>query len=163
MQQPSDVACNLACATMRDVGRTAEFFLDAQIEYSRLRLKIAEAALEDVREMERELGNVHDWTSLAATQSMFAKMQSSHSATALQTWIDFMNNLQAAYLRQVTEWNDQMQRPQEQNSSAQLIAASADSLRAFFDSFNLVGASDSEAKRKAMPRHAMQAKSAHAT
>lgn len=162
MQQPSDVACTLACAAMRDAGRAAEFLLDAQIEFARFRLKVAEAALEDVRGIEQELSSTHDWASLAAAQSAFVKMQSTHGATALKTWVDFMNGLQAAYLRQMTEWNEQMQRPQGQASSSQLFAASADSLRAFFDSFNLVAPANSEAKRKTAPQPAMQPHGGHA-
>jgi hypothetical protein len=162
MQQPSDVACTLACAAMRDAGRAAEFLLDAQIEFARFRLKVAEAALEDVRGIEHELSSTHDWASLAAAQSAFVKMQSTHGATALKTWVDFMNGLQAAYLRQMTEWNEQMRRPQGQASSSQLFAASADSLRAFFDSFNLVAPANSEAKRKTAPQPAMQPHGGHA-
>ncbi|WP_296225663.1 hypothetical protein [Ralstonia sp. UBA689] len=162
MQQPADVACNLACAAMRDASRAAEFFIEAQIEFARLRLKMAEAALEDVHEMQHELAKARDWTSLAAVQSLFTKMQSSHGPTAMKTWVDFMNNLQAAYLRQVTEWNDQMKHSSGQTSSAQLFAASADSLRAFFDSFNVAALPDSEAKKKAVPRPAVQAQGAHA-
>lgn len=128
--------------------------LDAQIELSRFRLKLAEAALEDVREMEHELSSAHDWSSLTTAQSLFMKMQSTHSVAAMQTWADFINKLQAAYLRQLTEWGEQMQRPQEQISSSQLFAASADSLRAFFDSFNVMGQPNSEAKRTAPPRPA---------
>lgn len=149
MQLPPDVTCNLACAAIRDLSRTAEFFLDAQIELFRFRLKLAEAALEDVREMEHGLSGMHDWTSLASAQSTFMKMQSNHSATALKTWAEFINKFQAAYLRQLTEWTQQMQRPEGQTSSSQLFAASADSLRAFFDSFNVMGLPDSETKRRA--------------
>ena len=149
MQLPPDVTCNLACAAIRDLSRTAEFFLDAQIELLRFRLKLAEAALEDAREIEHELSGMHDWSSLASAQSTFMKLQSTHSATALKTWAEFMNNFQAAYLRQLTEWTQQMQRPEGQTSSSQLFAASADSLRAFFDSFNVMGLPDSETKRRA--------------
>lgn len=156
MQQPSDMACNLVSAAMRDMGRTAEFLIEAQIELSRLRLKIAEAALEDMHELQHELGSAHDWTSLAATQSVFMKMQSSHSANAMKSWVDFVNNLQAAYLRQLTDWTNQVQHAQGQTSSAQLFQASTDSLRAFFDSFNLVGIPDSEAKKKVMPRSVVE-------
>lgn len=138
MQQPSDMAGNLACAAVRNASRTAGFMLDAQIELLRFRLKVAEAALEDVREMEHALSGMHDWSSLATVQSLFLKMQSTHSAMALQTGVDFMNKLQTAYLRQLTEWNEPMQRPQGQTASSQLFAASADSLRAFFDSFNVM-------------------------
>ncbi|MCO5398871.1 hypothetical protein [Ralstonia soli] len=148
------MACNLACAALRDMSRTASFMLDAQIELSRFRLKLAEAALEDVREMEHELSGTHDWSSLATAQSLFMKMQSTHSAAAVKTWADFINNLQAAYLRQLTEWSEQMQRPQGQTSSSQLFAASADSLRAFFDSFNVMGLPNSEAKRTTPSRPA---------
>ena len=154
MQQPSDMTCNLACAAMHDLSRTAEFFLDAQIELSRFRLKLAEAALEDVRAMEHELSGMHDWSSLASAQSTFMKMQSTHGATALKTWAEFMNKFQAAYLRQLTEWTQQMQRPEGQTSSSELFAASADSLRAFFDSFNVMGLPDSETKRRASARPA---------
>ena len=87
MQQPADMACNLACAVMRDMSRTASFMLEAQIDLSRLRLKLAEAALEDVREMEHELSGTHDWTSLATAQSIFMKMQSSHGAWSQGTWL----------------------------------------------------------------------------
>ena len=144
MQQPSDVACNLTCAAMRDIGRSAEFLIEAQIEFSRLRLKIAEAALEDVREMEHAFGDTNDLASLVLSPNMLMKMQSTHSVTALKSWIDFVNNLQAAYLRQLTEWNGQMQLPQGQIASSPLFAASADSLRAFFSSFNVVAGCDSE-------------------
>ena len=139
MQQPSDMACNLVSAAMRDMGRTAEFLIEAQIELSRLRLKIAEAALEDMHELQHELGSAHDWTSLAATQSVFMKMQTSHSANAMKSWVDFVNNLQAAYLRQLTDWTNQVQHAQ-----------------GFFDSFNLVGIPDSEAKKKVMPRSVVE-------
>jgi hypothetical protein len=44
MQQPSGMARNMACAAMRDISCTAGFMLDAQIELSRFRLKLAEAA-----------------------------------------------------------------------------------------------------------------------
>lgn len=161
MQQPSDVACNMASVAMRNASRAAEFFIDAHVELSRFRLKIAEAALEDVREMEHTLAAPADWTSLAAAQSMFMKMQSSHSANALRSWIDFANNLQAAYLRQLTEWNDQMQRPEGQTSSSQLFVASADSLKTFFDSLNVL-ATNSKAKTKAAPRPATEAQAEHA-
>lgn len=161
MQQPADLACGLACAAMRDASRATAFLIEAQIEFSRLRLKLAEAVLEDVHEMEHELANARDWTSLAAMQSLFAKMQSSHGSMALKTWIDFTNNLQAAYLRQVTEWSDQMRPQSATTSSAQLFAASADSLRAFFDSFNVAALPNSEARKKAVPHPAVQAQGAH--
>lgn len=70
MQQPADMACNVACAVMRDMSRTASFMLETQIDLSHLRLKMAEAALEDVRELEHELGGTHDWTSLASAQHL---------------------------------------------------------------------------------------------
>ena len=89
MQQPADMACNVACAVMRDMSRTASFMLETQIDLSHFRLKLAEAALEDVRELEHELSGTHDWTSLASAQTIFMKMQSSHSATALKTWVEF--------------------------------------------------------------------------
>ena len=154
MEQPSDMACNLACAVMRDMSRTTSFMLEAQIDLSNFRLKLAEAALEDVREMEQELSGTHDWASLATAQSIFMKMQSTHSAMALKTWIDFTNKLQAAYLCRLTEWTQQVQRPEGQTSSAQLFAASSDSLRAFFDSFNLMTLPDSEAKKTRPARSA---------
>ncbi|PLC39746.1 hypothetical protein C0Q88_25405 [Ralstonia pickettii] len=147
MQQPSDMGCNAACAAMHDISRTASFMLEAQIDLSRFRLKLAEAALEDVRELEHELSRTHDWTSLASAQSLFMKMQSSHSATAMKSWLDFTNKLQAAYLRRLTEWTQQMQQQEGQSSSSQLFAASSDSLRAFFDSFNLAARPDSGAKK----------------
>nr|WP_311529329.1 hypothetical protein [uncultured Ralstonia sp.] len=154
MQQPADMACNLACAFMRDMSRTASFMLEAQIDLAHFRLKLAEAALEDVRELEHELSGTHDWTSLATVQSLFMKMQSTHGATALQTWVDFTNKLQAAYLRRLTEWTQQMQQPEGQTSSSQLFAASSDSLKAFFDSFNLMALPDSEAKKNVPARPA---------
>ncbi|CAH0444101.1 hypothetical protein [Ralstonia pseudosolanacearum] len=144
MQQPSDVACNLTSAVTRGIGRSAEFLIEAQIEFSRLQLKIAEAALEDVREIEHAVGDPHDWASLVLSPNMLMKMQSTHGATALKSWIDFANNLLAAYLRQLTEWNGQMQLPQGQTSSSPLFAASADSLRAFFGSFNVVAGGNSD-------------------
>ncbi|CAJ0683574.1 hypothetical protein R11007_00137 [Ralstonia holmesii] len=137
---------------MRDMSRTASFMLEAQIDLSRLRLKLAEAALEDVREMEHELSGTHDWTSLATAQSIFMKMQSSHGANALKTWAEFTNKLQAAYLRRLTEWTQQMQPPEAQTSSSQLFAASSDSLKAFFDSFNLMAPPASEAKKNGLAR-----------
>ena len=152
MQQPADLACNLACAVMRDMSRTASFMLEAQIDLSRFRLKLAEAALEDVRELEHELSGTHDWTSLASAQSIFMKMQSSHGANAMKTWVEFTNKLQAAYLRRLTEWTQQMQQPEGQPSSSQLFAASSDSLKAFFDSFNLMAPPDSEAKKNGLAR-----------
>ncbi|WP_197386285.1 hypothetical protein [Ralstonia pseudosolanacearum] len=160
MQQPSDVACNLTCAAMRSIGRSTEFWIEAQIEFSRLRLKIAEAALEDVQEMERELGNANDLASLVLSPNALTKMQSTHGATALKSWIDFVNNLQAAYLRQLTEWNGQMQLPQGQTASSPLFAASSDALRAFFGSFNVVAGRDSEA-REAKPSSPVE-KATHA-
>lgn len=162
MQQPIDVACNLASAAMRDMGRNAEFLVEAQIESLRLRLKIAEATLEDLHEMEHTLGSAPDWSSLATTQNLFMKMQSSHGAAAVKSWVDFVNNLQAAYLRQLTDWNDQMQSPAGQGSSAQLFAASADSLRAFFNSFNVANVPNSEAVRRVAPRTTAEANKAHA-
>jgi hypothetical protein len=153
MQQPADMACNLACAAMRDMSRTASFMLEVQIDLAQFRLKLAEAALEDVRELEHELSGTHDWTSLATAQSIFMKMQSTHGAAALQTWIDFTNKLQAPYLRRLTEWTQQMQQPEGQSSS-QLFAASSDSLKAFFDSFNLMALPDSEAKKNGPARPA---------
>ena len=153
MQQPADMACNVACAVMRDMSRTASFMLETQIDLSHFRLKLAEAALEDVRELEHELSGTHDWTSLASAQTIFMKMQSSHSATALKTWVEFTNKLQAAYLRRLTEWTQQMQQPEAQTSSSQLFAASSDSLKAFFDSFSLMAPSDSEAKKNRPARH----------
>ncbi|CAJ0800008.1 hypothetical protein LMG19083_03382 [Ralstonia psammae] len=152
MQQPADMACNLACAVMRDMSRTASYMLEAQIDLAHFRLKLAEAALEDVREMEHELSGMQDWTSLATAQSLFMKMQSTHGATALKTWMEFTNKLQAAYLRRITEWTQQMQHPEGQATSSQLFAASSDSLRAFFDSFNRMTLPDSEAKGNAAAR-----------
>ncbi|OCS48858.1 hypothetical protein [Ralstonia pickettii] len=154
MQQPADMACNLACAVTRDMSRTASFMLEAQIDLAHFRLKLAEAALEDVRELEHELSGTHDWTSLATAQSLFMKMESSHSATALKTWAEFTNKLQAAYLRRLTEWTHQIQQPEGLTSSSQLFAASSDSLKAFFDSFNLMALPDSEAKQNVPARHA---------
>ncbi|MET3444828.1 hypothetical protein ABIC76_000155 [Ralstonia sp. 1138] len=154
MQQPADMTCNVACAVLRDMSRTASFMLESQIDLAHFRLKLAEAALEDVRELEHELSGTHDWTSLASAQSLFMKMQSSHSATALKTWAEFTNKLQAAYLRRLTEWTQQMQQPEGQTSSSQLFAASSDSLKAFFDSFNLMALPDSEAKKTGLARSA---------
>ncbi len=154
MQQPADMACNLACVAMRDMSRTASFMLEAQIDLAHFRLKLAEAALEDLRALEHELSGTHDWTSLAAAQSIFMKMQSSHGANALKTWADFTNKLQAAYLRRLTEWTQQMQQPEGQTSSSQLFAASSDSLKAFFDSFNHMAPPDSEAKKNGLARPA---------
>lgn len=154
MQQPADMACNLACGVMRDMSRTASFVLEAQIDLAHFRLKLAEAALEDVRELEHELSGTHDWTSLATVQSIFMKMQSTHGATALKTWVDFTNKLQAAYLRRLTEWTQQMQQPEGKTSSSQLFAASSDSLKAFFDSFNLMALPDSEATKNGPARPA---------
>ena len=152
MQQPADMACNLACAALRDMSRTASFMLEAQIDLAHFRLKLAEAALEDVRELEHELSGTHDWTSLATANSIFMKMQSSHGANALKTWAEFTNKLQAASLRRMTEWTQQMQQPEGQTSSSQLFAASSDSLKAFFDSFNLMALPDSEAKKNGLAR-----------
>lgn len=152
MQQPADMACNLACTVMREMSRTASFMLEAQIDLARFRLKLAEAALEDVRELEHELSGTHDWASLATAQGIFMKMQSSHGANALKTWSEFTNKLQAAYLRRLTEWTQQMQQPEGQTSSSQLFAASSDSLKAFFDSFNLMAPPDSEVKKNGLAR-----------
>lgn len=152
MQQPADMACNLACAVMREMSRTASFMLEAQIDLAHFRLKLAEAALEDVRELEHELSGTHDWTSLATAQGIFMKMQSSHGANALKTWAEFTNKLQAAYFRRLTEWTQQMQQPEGQTSSSQLFAASSDSLKAFFDSFNLMAPPDSEVKKNGLAR-----------
>ena len=102
MQQPADMACNVACAVMRDMSRTASFMLDTQIALSHFRLKLAEAALEDVRELEHELSGTHDWTSLASAQTIFMKMQASQRATALKTWVEFTHKLQASSLRRLT-------------------------------------------------------------
>ena len=60
MQQPADMACNVACAVMREMSRTASFMLEAQIDLAHFRLKLAEAALEDVRELEHELSGTHE-------------------------------------------------------------------------------------------------------
>ncbi len=152
MQQPADMACNVACAVMREMSRTASFMLEAQIDLAHFRLKLAEAALEDVRELEHELSGTHDWTSLATAQGIFMKMQSSHGANALKTWAEFTNKLQAAYFRRLTECTQQMQQPEGQTSSSQLFAASSDSLKAFFDSFNLMAPPDSEAKKNGLAR-----------
>lgn len=154
MQQPADMTCNVTCAVLRDMSRTASFMLESQIDLAHFRLKLAEAALEDVRELEHELSGTHDWTSLASAQSLFMKMQSSHSATSLKTWAEFTNKLQAAYLRRLTEWTQQMQQPEGQASSSQLFAASSDSLKAFFDSFNLMALPGSEAKKAGLARTA---------
>ncbi|MGM3276336.1 hypothetical protein [Ralstonia sp. 24A2] len=154
MQQPLDMTGNLASATLRSAGQAAEFLLEAQIEFARMRLKIAEAALEDMREMEHELGSAGDLASLAVLQSTFAKMQSTHSATALRSWIDFINSLQAAYLRQLTSWNGQMQSPEAQTASAQLFTASADSLRSFFNSFSVAAERNAAAQEANQPQPA---------
>lgn len=153
MQQPADMACTLVNAAILNVTRTFALVLDAQIELLRLRLKVAEASLEDVRAMEHALSGPQDWSLFPFGPHVLAKMHSTHAATALAAWGDFTNNLQAACLHQLTEWNEHTLGPQAQLGSPQLFLASADSLRSFFDSFNAEEAADSEANSKTSRRY----------
>ncbi|WP_316872131.1 hypothetical protein [Ralstonia mannitolilytica] len=146
MQQPAEIAGNLARAAMLNAFRTLGLFLDAHIDLSRLHLKIAEAALEDTHAMEHELSGPQAWSSFAFWPRMVMRTQSTHSATALITWLDFTNKLQDACLHQLTEWNEQALRPHAQLSAAPLFTASSDALRAFFNSFNATSVRDSEAE-----------------
>ena len=51
MQQPTDAVCTLACATMRDASRAAEFFVDSELQLARLRVKMAETALDNLSQL----------------------------------------------------------------------------------------------------------------
>jgi len=142
MPQPTDAACNLACATMRDASRAAEFFVDNQLQLARLRVKMAEAALENLCQLEGQLDAVKDWSALASAQSAYMKLQANQSASAVRHWADLLNDVQRSYLRQATEWNDQFQhRPGTAASPAQLLVASLDSWQTLVNTFNVIAAS----------------------
>lgn len=147
MPQPTDAACNLACATMRDASRAAEFFVDSQLQLARLRVKMAETALENLSKLEGQLDTVKDWSALASAQSAYMKQQANQSANAVRQWTDLLNDAQRSYLRQATEWHDQFQhRPGTAASPAQLLIASLDSWQTLVNTFNVIAASATQAQ-----------------
>ncbi|MCT7318719.1 hypothetical protein N5I87_22085 [Ralstonia sp. CHL-2022] len=153
MPQPTDAVCNLACATMRDASRAAEFFVDSQLQLARLRVKMAETTLQNLSQLEGQLDAVKDWSALASAQSDFMKLQANQSANAVRQWADLLNDAQRSYLRQATEWNDQFQhRPGTAASPAQLLVASLDSWQTLVNTFNVIAASATQARSTSQPQ-----------
>jgi hypothetical protein len=147
MPQPTDAVCNLACATMRDASRAAEFFVDSQLQLARLRVKMAETALQNLSQLEGQLDAVKDWSTLASAQSAYMKLQASQSANAARQWADLLNDAQRSYLRQATAWNDQFQhRPGTAASPAQLLMASLDSWQTLVNTFKVIAASATQGR-----------------
>lgn len=152
MPQPTDAACNLACATMRDASRAAELFVDSQLQLARLRIKMAESALENLSQLEGQSDAVKDWSALASAQSAYMKLQANQSANAVRQWADFLNDAQRSYIRQATEWNDQFQhRPGTAAPPAQLLIASLDSWQTLVNTFNEIAASATQARSPSQP------------
>ncbi|MCM3582982.1 MULTISPECIES: hypothetical protein [Ralstonia] len=153
MQQPTDAVCTLACATMRDASRAAEFFVDSELQLARLRVKMAETALDNLSQLEGQLDTVKDWTALASAQSAYMKLQANQSASTVRQWADLLNEAQRSYLRQATEWNDRFQhRPGTAASPAQLLIASLDSWQTLVNTFNAIAASATQARSPSQPQ-----------
>ncbi len=147
MPQPTEAVCNLACATLRDASRAAEFFVDSQLQLARLRVKMAETALQNLSQLEGQLDAVKDWSGLASAQSDYMKLQANQGANAARQWADLLNDAQRSYLRQATEWNDQFQhRPGTAASPAQLFIASLDSWQTLVNTFNAIAASATQGR-----------------
>ncbi|MGN8086346.1 hypothetical protein ACTJK6_09895 [Ralstonia sp. 22086] len=147
MPQPTEAVCNLACATLRDASRAAEFFVDSQLQLARLRVKMAETALQNLSQLEGQLDAVKDWRGLASAQSAYMKLQASQGANTARQWADLLNDAQRSYLRQATEWNDQFQhRPGTAASPAQLFIASLDSWQTLVNTFNAIAASATQGR-----------------
>ncbi|WP_316852314.1 hypothetical protein [Ralstonia holmesii] len=153
MPQPTDAARNFACATLRNASRAAEFFVDSQLHLARLRVKMAETALQNLSQLEGQLDTVKDWSTLASAQSAYMKLQADQSANAVRQWADFLNDTQRSYLRQATDWNDQFQhRPGTTATPAQLLIASLDSWQTLVNTFNVIAASATQARSTSQPQ-----------
>ncbi|MCO5398857.1 hypothetical protein [Ralstonia soli] len=132
---------------MRDASRAAQFFVDTQLQAARLRVKMAEAALENLRQLESQLDAAKDWSTLASAQSAYMKLQSNQSANALRQWTDFVNGAQRSYLSQVTAWNDQFKHsPGTAASPAPLLTGSLSAWQTLLGTFNVIAASATEAR-----------------
>lgn len=153
MPQPTDAVCNLARSTMRDASRAAEFFVGSQLQLARLRVKMAETALENLRQLEGQLDAIKDWNALASAQSAYMELQASLGANAARQWGDLLNDAQRSYLRQATEWSTPFQhRPGAAAPAAQLLTASLDAWQTLVNTFNVIAASATQTRSLSQPQ-----------
>nr|OAI58194.1 hypothetical protein RSP597_25730 [Ralstonia solanacearum] len=131
---------------MRNMTRDGELLLDAQMQFARFRLKAVEAALSDLRDMQTQLEDVHDWPALAAMPATLMRLHSGRSASVLKSWLDLFNDVQAARLHHLAAWREQLQQQRMTAAPAQFFTTSAEPMQAFFNSLGVLARPDSEAR-----------------